>query len=101
MRAPRLPAVSPVASLTVALLALSGCRFGAEGTFTAGAAYDACDGSIPVCNTTASCKLVEEDGFTDGEFPGLKQLIIPTAGEAIIDLSTDELRAAHQSGFQG
>jgi hypothetical protein len=63
---------------------LGGCRFGAEGTFTAGATYDACDSSIPVCNTTAACKLVEEDGYTDGEFPGFKQLIIPTAGEAVI-----------------
>lgn len=67
-----------------ALASLSGCSFGSEATFTAGAVFNACDNSIPVCNTTAGCKLIEEDSYIEGAFPGFKQFIVPTAGEAII-----------------
>lgn len=73
-----------LASGLLAAAAACGCSFGAESTFTNGAVLNACDSSIPVCNTTAGCKLVEEDGYVEGEFPGYKQLIVPTAGEAII-----------------
>lgn len=65
-------------------LLLGGCTFGSEATFAANAVLDGCDGAIPVCNTTAGCKLVEEDSYIEGVFPGFKQMIVPTAGEAII-----------------
>jgi hypothetical protein len=76
-------ATAPVV-IALALCTLTACTFGSEAQFAAGAAFDACDSSIPVCNTTAGCKLTEEDGYTEGAFPGLKQLIVPTAGEAYI-----------------
>lgn len=73
-----------LAILALALPGVAACSFGAEATFTNGAVLNACDNSIPVCNTTAGCKLVEEDAYVEGVFPGFKQVIVPTAGEAII-----------------
>jgi hypothetical protein len=68
----------------VLLLALGGCTFGSEAAFYGQRTLDTCDAEIPVCNTTAGCRLVEEDTYTEGEFPGLKQMVVPTEGEAII-----------------
>jgi hypothetical protein len=71
--------------LTAALLVgTSGCTFGAEAAFAAGAEFNTCDQAIPVCNTTAGCKMVEENTYIEGAFPGFRQMIVPTAGEAII-----------------
>ena len=68
----------------VVLLLCSGCAFGSEAAFIGERAQDTCDSEIPVCNTTAGCRMVEEDSYTDGTFPGLKQMIVPTAGEAVV-----------------
>lgn len=70
-------------ALALALL-LPACRFGSEAAFAGERILDTCDAEIPVCNTTAGCRLVEEDHYTEGAFPGLKQVIVPTAGEAIV-----------------
>lgn len=71
-------------TLVVAVATVGGCSFGSEGTFTGPRALDTCDLEIPVCNTTAGCKLVEEDRFLEGVFPGQRSVIVPTAGEATI-----------------
>lgn len=71
------PAIAP-------LLLVAGCSFGSEGAFTGPRALDTCDLEIPICNTTAGCKLVEEDRFLEGVFPGQRAIIVPTAGEATI-----------------
>lgn len=70
--------------LLLALAPQVACTFGAEAQFAIGATFDTCDNEIPVCNTTAACRLVEEDSYTDGEFPGFRQVIVPTGGEAVI-----------------
>lgn len=72
--------------LLAAALFVGGCSFGSEATFTRGAALDACDGAIPVSNTTAGCRLIEEDSYIEGSFPGTLQVIVPTEGEAVIRL---------------
>jgi len=63
---------------------LSACEFGSESAFTQDTSYDSCNANIPVCNTTAGCKLIEEDKHIDGTFPGFRQMIVPTVGEAVI-----------------
>jgi hypothetical protein len=72
---------APAAALVVGL---ASCTNGSEGAFTGPRALDTCDLEIPICNTTAGCKLVEEDRFLEGEFPGQRSIIVPTAGEATI-----------------
>ncbi len=77
-----------VAGFSVAtLVAVGGCNFGSEATFVGKRALDTCDLEIPVCNTTAGCKLTEEEGYLEKEFPGTVDLIVPTEGEATIRIS--------------
>jgi hypothetical protein len=71
----------PLSGLVVVATA---CSFGSEGTFIGPRALDTCDLEIPICNTTAGCKLVEEDRYIEGQFPGQRSMIVPTAGEATI-----------------
>ncbi len=70
--------------ISLSCFALAACDFGSEGAFTSGADLLTCDGSVPVCNTTAGCKMIEEDHYIEGEFPGFRQFIVETAGEAYI-----------------
>jgi hypothetical protein len=65
----------------------AGCRFGNEANFVGPRVLDTCDLEVPVCNTTAGCKLVEEQRYLEGEFPGQRSWIVPTDGEATIRLS--------------
>ena len=65
-------------------LGLGGCGFGSEAAFVGTAQLTECIDEIPVCNTTAGCKIVEESGYLEGRFPGQRQLIVPTEGEAVI-----------------
>lgn len=66
------------------LATLSGCNFGSEATFKGESALSPCESAIPVCNTTAGCRLVEEDSHIEGAFPGFRQFIVPTTREAWI-----------------
>lgn len=89
---PRTARTSPSSLVAVfvivgAVAMTSGCQFGTEATFIGHRALDACDLELPVCNTTAGCKLTEEEGYLEGEFPGQRSLIVPTAGEATIRVS--------------
>ena len=68
----------------LALIGGSGCDFGSEAAFIDGRSLDRCNQSIPVCSTTAGCRLVEEDQYLEGRFPGFRQMIVPTAAEAVI-----------------
>ncbi len=81
--------VAPIGGAAVAcVLALaSACQFGSEATFIGRRALDTCDLELPVCNTTAGCKLTEEEGYLEGQFPGQRSIIVPTAGEATIRVS--------------
>jgi hypothetical protein len=74
-------------AVAMAVASTSGCQFGTEATFIGHRALDTCDLELPVCNTTAGCKLTEEEDYLEGEFPGQRSLIVPTAGEATIRVS--------------
>jgi hypothetical protein len=67
-----------------ALVFISACNIGSEAAFIDTAQLDICTDEIPICNTTAGCVLVEEEGYIEGEFPGQKSFIVPTEGEAVI-----------------
>ena len=71
---------------TIVLTALltSGCGIGSEAAFIDTATLSDCLDEIPVCNTTAGCKMVEEDAYLEGKFPGQRSFIVPTEGEAVI-----------------
>ncbi|HEY4221057.1 MAG TPA: hypothetical protein VGO62_06935 [Myxococcota bacterium] len=62
----------------------SGCDFGSEAAFIDKATLSQCDDEIPVCQTTAGCKMVEEDSYLEGSFPGQRLFIVPTLGESVI-----------------
>jgi hypothetical protein len=76
-------------SLSLVLIAggSAACSFGSEAAFIGKRVLDTCDLEIPVCNTTAGCKLTEEEGYLESQFPGTAQLIVPTEGEATIRVS--------------
>lgn len=80
---------SHAATFSLVLMALgpTACSFGSEAAFIGKRVLDTCDLEIPVCNTTAGCKLTEEEGYLEKEFPGTAQLIVPTEGEATIRVS--------------
>lgn len=75
----------PVLSATLFALVVSGCGFGAEGNFTAGLSRDRCDGTFPVCQTTAGCTM-GVGKYVEGSFPGARQFIVPAPEESIITL---------------
>jgi hypothetical protein len=69
------------------LVASSGCSFGSEAAFIDTRVLDTCDLEVPVCNTTAGCKMTEEESYLEGDFPGVRTFIVPTEGEATIRIS--------------
>jgi len=73
-----------VTAVVVVAGGAGGCGFGSEAAFIDKASLSDCLDEIPVCNTTAGCKLVEEESYLEGNFPGQRQLIVPTEGEAVI-----------------
>ena len=74
-------------ALAAATTMVAGCGFGSEAAFAGTRLLDTCDLELPVCNTTAGCKLVEEERYIEGSFPGQRSLLVPTAGEATIRVS--------------
>lgn len=72
------------AVVLAALITFTGCGFGSEAAFVGSASLDDCLDELPICNTTANCKLVEEERYLEGSFPGQRSFIVPTEGEAII-----------------
>ena len=77
----------PLVGAVVVVGFVGGCNFGSEAAFYGSRAFDTCDLELPICNTTAGCKLVEEDRYLEGTFPGQRSFIVPTAGEATIRVS--------------
>ena len=73
-----------VACGVVVVVVVAGCGFGSEAAFIDTSTLSDCLDEIPVCNTTAGCKLVEEDSYLEGVFPGQRFFIVPTEGEAVI-----------------
>lgn len=70
--------------LAVALAALgSGCGLSASDNFTRGLTEDRCDGTYPICATTAGCVL-GENRYLKGSFPGTREVIVPAPAESIV-----------------
>lgn len=67
------------------LLALGGCGLGAEGNFTQGLSRDRCDGTFPVCQTTAGCTM-GLGRYVEGRFPGERKFIVPAPEESLINV---------------
>ncbi len=70
------------------VLLLSGCNFGlgAEGNFKGGLSRDRCDGTFPICQTTAGCTM-GTGRYLEGQFPGSRQFIVPAPEEALITVN--------------
>ncbi|MEO1227554.1 MAG: hypothetical protein AAFZ18_01525 [Myxococcota bacterium] len=62
-----------------------GCGGGAFGNFTDGLDLDRCDGTFPVCESTAGCVLTETT-YTEGEFPGQRQVIVNAPAGAVLNV---------------
>jgi hypothetical protein len=62
-----------------------GIAAGAEGNFTSGLSHDRCDGTFPVCQTTAGCTL-GVGRYLDGTFPGTRQFIVPAPADSILNV---------------
>jgi hypothetical protein len=60
-----------------------GCGIGNEGGFIDGRTLDECFETIPVCSTTAGCRL-GGDRYIETRFPGTVQFIVPAPAEAVI-----------------
>lgn len=69
---------------TLALLA-SGCGLSAADNFTRGLTRDRCDGTFPICSTTAGCVL-GENRYLEGSFPGVREVIVPAPAESIVSV---------------
>ena len=68
------------------LLVCAACSLSSEDNFIQGARKDPCDNSIPVCSYTAGCRLTEGENYVEGAFPGFRNFVVPTAGEADISV---------------
>jgi hypothetical protein len=63
-------------------LALSGCALSAEDSFIGKARLDNCDAAVPVCSTTAGCRLGEDENYAQIKMPGYRSFVVNTEGEA-------------------
>lgn len=69
--------------LPMLLLCCCGLGLGAEGNFTLGLSRDRCDGTFPICQTTAGCTM-GTGRYIEGRFPGTRSFIVPAPEEAVI-----------------
>ncbi len=72
--------------LAAALLLLStGCGLSSQENFTRGLTRDRCDGTFPICATTAGC-VMGEKRYLQGSFPGSREVIVPAPADSIISV---------------
>ncbi len=64
-------------------LVLSGCGLSAADNFTRGLTRDRCEGTYPICATTAGCVL-GNNRYLEGSFPGTREVIVPAPAESIV-----------------
>ncbi|MCB9655435.1 MAG: hypothetical protein H6729_15045 [Deltaproteobacteria bacterium] len=77
-----------------ALVFSSACGLGAKDNFTRGLTHERCDGTFPVCQTTAGC-VMGTGRYLDGQFPGSRRFIVSAPEESVIriDIFLDDQRA--------
>lgn len=61
----------------------AGCGLSAQENFTRGLSKDRCDGTYPICATTAGC-VMGSNRYLEGSFPGSRELIVPAPADSII-----------------
>lgn len=71
--------------LILGAAALCGCPDPAD-QFTMGRLLDPCNGSWPVCTTTAGC-FVGNAYYLEGQFPGTRRFIVRTDGQADVTIA--------------
>ena len=64
------------------LLLVAACALSSEESFTGRARLDACDGAVPVCSTTAGCRLSMGENYARVVVPGYRAFVVNTEGEA-------------------
>jgi len=62
-----------------------GVGSGAQGNFTSGLSRDRCDGTFPVCQTTAGCTM-GVGRYLEGSFPGTRQFIVPAPADSVVNV---------------
>lgn len=67
----------------LAALTASGCGVSAADNFTRGLSEDRCEGTFPICATTAGCVL-SDLRYLEGSFPGSREVIVPAPADAIV-----------------
>ncbi|MBI5498412.1 MAG: hypothetical protein HY904_25650 [Deltaproteobacteria bacterium] len=73
-------------TVSLGLLVLSACQLGAEEQFIGTARLDECDSAVPVCSSTAGCRLSEGDNYVLVRVPGYRSFVVNTEGEADVYL---------------
>ena len=58
------------------------CGLSSEEQFLGKSQKDDCDGTVPVCSTTAGCRLGEDLNYVDMSVPGYRNFVVNTEGEA-------------------
>lgn len=77
MRRARIGVVTAVGLLS------AGCGLSAADNFTRGLTEERCEGTYPICSTTAGCVLGEQR-YLQGSFPGTREVIVPAPEGSII-----------------
>lgn len=74
-------------ALVTAVIAASvcGCGLSASDNFTRGLTEERCEGTYPICATTAGCVLGEQR-YLQGTFPGTREVIVPAPAESIVSV---------------
>lgn len=62
---------------------VSACGLSAQDNFTRGLSKDRCDGTYPICASTAGC-VMGEKRYLEGSFPGGREVIVPAPADSII-----------------
>ena len=65
------------------LLLSAGCGLSAAENFSRGLTRDRCDGTYPICASTAGC-VMGENRYLEGAFPGSREVIVPAPAESLI-----------------
>jgi len=71
---------------TPLLLLVTACGLSAEEQFVGKNRLDSCDGAVPVCSTTAGCRLGEDENYVEVKMPGYRAYVVHTEGEADLTL---------------
>ncbi len=76
----------------------TGCGIGSESAFTSGLDLTECNGTFPICATTAGC-ILGPGQYLEGAFPGARQFIVVTPDEESVITVDIFFRTQEAVGF--